>query len=470
MNRTDYKICQCLCCPIGHQMISEYFELFSKLSSNNEFSDDVKPNIDYISDCLGIHGSYKERCEYIKSLPSVQMSQTKAYKTVHNLTEKKDCIKILHDILMSISFLLTGDNPNSVIDYSKIITKKNTSVLFYMNKSVTDAESLLLDNDDSRIIQAAYKKYNKIAKEIEVMANRIGKVNSGEEKKQIRQKIAKLRRTLHHNYYYILKQYCSNKINYHFCNPDYAENGQKYINCKADYFYAISKDLKSYNCLDYNRIKNIKSEYQTIIYQYLTKAPKNFGAILSFIMDYEGITEQDIVNLWGIPVSKIQQYKNNESNPLTKDKLKELGRILLVSEDFLICGAGVNYGNWGIVLNHLRESNEELMSEETKEFIKLLNDSGHYNYAKTITALRKAVQEDIKNLIQLSEDDFNKIITDNPDFFYNDEICVFTNIEDGELYYDYQAMYDNLLHPEEFDVLLSILEKPQPKEEQSNHD
>ncbi len=52
------------------------------------------------------------------------------------------------------------------------------------------------------------------------------------------------------------------------------------------------------------------------------------------------------------------------------------------------------------------------------------------------------------------------------EFFYEENICLYEyeDKDDGEMYYDFNMMYQSALHPEEIDVLISVLEELQAKE------
>jgi hypothetical protein len=74
---------------------------------------------------------------------------------------------------------------------------------------------------------------------------------------------------------------------------------------------------------------------------------------------------------------------------------------------------------------------------------------------------KERIYDRIRTFINPSENDLNKMISENPEFFCEEDFCVFTHEKDGEEYFDYELMYENLIHPEDFDTLLSVLEELQ---------
>lgn len=132
----------------------------------------------------------------------------------------------------------------------------------------------------------------------------------------------------------------------------------------------------------------------------------------------------------------------------------------MVSENVFTCGIGKSYGTWKIAIN-------ENKNEQFKNHLLTDEDINTQNKAKQIKTpyiVREKIFNKIKEFIEQTDDNFNKMISENPEFFCEEDICLFTYEKDGKEYYDYELMYKNLLHPEDFDTLLSVLEELQAQE------
>ena len=113
--------------------------------------------------------------------------------------------------------------------------------------------------------------------------------------------------------------------------------------------------------------------------------------------------------------------------------------------------------------NEINENKNEkfkdalLTSDDMKEIEKTKISSHKRPSFKT----KERIYDRIRTFINPSENDLNKMISENPEFFCEEDFCVFTHEKDGEEYFDYELMYENLIHPEDFDTLLSVLEELQ---------
>lgn len=213
----------------------------------------------------------------------------------------------------------------------------------------------------------------------------------------------------------------------------------------------IELDTASHSVED--NLIDFSPNYKQIVQQYLINSPKQFGAVLSRIMDIQGLTSQKIVKMWSDKeyASKVDRLKKDRNHQLSDLELSSLLKILLVSEDVLKTGSGKIFGNWNDILKTPKES----------EDWEILQNAYNTTKAKSI---KQEINKDICNIIN-HYDDVYSMVKDNPSFFYEDDICVYLCENNDESYYDYQAMCEDLLHPEEFDTLLSILEQQQALQE-----
>lgn len=115
---------------------------------------------------------------------------------------------------------------------------------------------------------------------------------------------------------------------------------------EAQESHELSKEL----CELADRIDKLKEPYHKITLQFIKKIPKNFGRILTDIMDSKEMTEQNIVNFlpkdFRITTSNIQSLKQCKVPSIDKDIITCIARCLLVDESVLYYGYGFSYGNW----------------------------------------------------------------------------------------------------------------------------
>lgn len=197
----------------------------------------------------------------------------------------------------------------------------------------------------------------------------------------------------------------------------------------------ISNTSKANNYFD--RKKKLNSEYQIIIDNYIATAPKHMGNNLTRIMQLQNMSEQDIAKLTDLKANKIQSMMRSKTTELNETELTLICRALLISKSLLFTGTGEVYGNWKDIL--------ELKNENIENVNEMFNQS-----FKTKTEVTNYLRKNIHELIDVSEDTFNKTITENPQLF---------NIETLHLYDNEMEEYEHLLHPEEAETLLAVCEK-----------
>lgn len=269
----------------------------------------------------------------------------------------------------------------------------------------------------------------------------------------------------------------SNISKYDCCDKIYKNNSllsdksiDEFTNCIDRLNEPFKEELQKQTRMNkINEILNHESNIlKSIMCRYLEKAEKNQKKILDFLMKKQGITDTNIaIILYKDPNKKTEienwhKIKDNSTElpPKAKLHLQELLNILLVSEDVLRCGTGKIYGNWKNAINENKNEKFKdalLTSDDMKEIEKTKISPHRRPSLKT----KERIYDRIRTFINPSENDLNKMISENPEFFCEEDFCVFTYEKDGEEYFDYELMCENLLHPEDFDTLLSVLEELQ---------
>ncbi len=430
----------CISCPIAHQVISNYLQfypLYLKYNKADKKEKSEKLNaisdvVNKISDTLKIKGDIEERCEYLGNLCSVTMKEKSSKFNVDTSNTPNCCLQSLNEIIAPVKILFEKRyHYRDKSDIYGLYLKGGEQVILLIN-SYLKRNNIIVSEKNEEFIKNI-KKYNKVVKTLK-----------DEDSEKIK--------GLYINFYKIIDKYCSTpneNLEFKYCSSAYDEY-KMLRDCQSEKFLDYISSLNS--SLDYKRIYNLKDEYIKIIENYIIKTPKIFGYNFSRIMEIQGLTENDIAKLfWDKDtnkISKIQKLCECKEPNLQEDELKLLSRILLVSEDVLYCGTGKIYGNWKLALEQ----------GKNKEF--------QDNYqTKTSRDTTEAIRDKIKEYISLEDKNFEDMIKEN-EFFYEENICLYEyeDKDDGEMYYDFNMMYQSALHPEEIDVLISVLEEMQAKE------
>lgn len=450
------NIKRCLTCPIGHRIIEDFFNLYpilTKKLSKKHLSTDETENKDHyiesISSTLMLSKPYEDNENLIstlalsKKLLSKEVTQ-KQYKNLDNLC----CFYALNNILYPLKLLLQESDPENKT------TKKDSNAYYYQIPAELPKKAI-----DILLIMEEVLEENNQSLESELTSDEEQWSKIFREEAQLDQI-----KELYHKLHNILQSYCTipdGGLKYKFCGTMYSVSNKLGYKCRDCYFEDFQKyisAIQSYHNIS-DDLECLTPDYVKIAQRYLVEAPKKFGAVVSKVMDYQGLTSQKVAKLWNDPkkrASTINGYKENDTHELSDTELNVFLKILLVSEDMLTTGTGKVFGNWNHFIDIPTGSDD----------LKILQE--HYK-TKSVSILKNSINNDILHYI-CNTDDFASMVTANSDSFYEENVCLYSYEVDSEIYYDYQAMYDDLLHSEEFDVLLSVLKKLQSKEEKTNHD
>lgn len=446
MKNTNEKIKRCLTCPVAHKFISEYllfceaYKEFKK--SRGKYKEHLKRSIDKISETLHIEGTYQERLKFLVNLSTPNFEVDKYYPELNQISE---CIKTLHSLIYPLKiFFFKSDYPEEVvIDLKKMNINRLCCVNDVLKKN--KIETATITNEEKKWSDTYLKS--------------LGYTLSNDEYEDdpTDEEIEKAVDT-YNKFRSIIIDYCTNaigKISYEYCNPFFGEYSSL-KNCSEVYINS--------NSLLGLRIFRLKDEYRSIVYNYLEKAPKKFNKILSRVIKYQNLKYSDVAELMNNKIddninvirkkaNSIKSYIENENNKLSDKEKEKLQKILLVSDELLKCGMGEVYGNWNDVLK-----NQSDPAEKTTLF-------KHYQ-TKNYTSTKPKILDDIRELIN-DDSRFEEAKTSSP-FFDKKYVCLYATEDNysGDIAYNYEAMYEELLNPEDFNTLLSVLEESQAHEQE----
>lgn len=396
------KINQCIACPIAHQVISDYLTFYNDYL---EYQKSNKPYDEVIKDEVqGIADTLNFEGSFEEQFDFV-LNLSKAKLSKKGLNEENiECVETIHKIIKSIKSLFysrIGDYEFFVEDCQKHTVEVISKIQTLLNINAVDIKS----------------EWLKIKNLKELQKQNFDKVKNQSIKK-------------YEEYKELVNYYCVNSYNaipYEYSNS----YGRDYRNCKCENFLEYVKKIDNpvIAGFNYERIDKLKEEYQNVVYDFICKTPKRFGQLFKKIKEIQNLNDTEITNsLWedsNKKVSSIDSLLKSAQPELTSEQLKRLSRILLVSEDVLKCGTGISYGLW--------KSTDTL--------------------------------DEISKIVSLSDSDFiDKLKEKN--IYEEKEICVYPKKDEDtkEIYIDYETMYYTALHPEEIDVLISVLEELQAQE------
>ena len=433
----------CLTCPVAHRFIAEYSEYYKKYRGRPKS---------------------QEHDNSVRTLNSIILTLKKKE------TENQYCADNLKTIITIIKEFLDDCDSNDIVLWLDHIGK-------YV-KFLAEIERILDNNKIKTHRITLTKEEKKWSKNF---------VDSYYEDN-----------TFAENTYHKIKKILSiynesiNKITYKRCGKIHANNPlfadikfDDLEECFKKPVRIIKKPVRLNECpIPYDELteQNI-----VILESFLEKSPKKFSHIFKNVLKYyvkdKQISTTDISILYCGDSSKKGLFNNyliskndktecdTNKNDKTKCDKKILSKILLVSEDVLTCGIGKIYGSWKIALN---ENKNKLFQygDDDNDITGVLtkNDIEEYNAKETSThkrismLTREKIFENIKKLISQNDEDFYSMIRDNPDFFFEEDFCAYIYEENDLLYYDYQEMYNQMLEPKSFDVLLSVLLELQESE------
>lgn len=464
---------KCIACPVAHKFLSEYYKFYRfdkersthKSKNKKELDNNIKSSVDKLAKILQIKSNYKLFVEISKDEMNINLSQKENTERNLKYNTKVACVKNLNLIISSLRVLFY-DNKNPIKALS--LFKKDDIILLefieeFLTKNNFEIDDKLTDDEKNWT-----KKY----------LITLG-INNNDEILDIESEKAK---KTYQKFAHILNVYCEKaieKVSYSYCNYIYKNSValnnvdiKQLGDCGRLYFSSVVNSLPKYGTNGIKRIiDNSTSTKRYIICKYLEKAKKYPKHIIDSLMKKQRITDTDIAILLFNNADKKAdieswhktEHKDRELPKQAKLHIKELAKIFLVSEDVLSCGTGKIYGNWKIALDESRNKqfqDELLTADDIKELEKIEIPQ----HRRPSLKVKEQIYNRIRTFINLNENDFNKMISENPDFFSEEDFCLFTYEKDGKEYYDYDLMYENLLHPEDFDTLLSVLEELQAQE------
>lgn len=442
---------KCLACPVAHHFISEYSNFYSYY--RNKFKS-KKPDESF------------NTLNSILSTLGAEQSSVEDMRSIKFDTEIKRTIETNHECCFN--------NIRSIVTLTKELMYSSEEYFISLEqigkqgvKVIAEIEQLLKENEiksGAEPLTEEEKAWSeKFCEHFE---------NDHEKAEDIYLKLSDIFLTYTDNV---------NRIEYKRCSRIHADtpicsdiNFDDLKDCFAQPAY--STDYSNESLIPYSKltIRNIE-----ILQTYLKKAPKKFSYIFNQILNRfdkeERLSASDISYLlYGDNAHRsiYSNYKNgkeSERTQETKEPLKKLARVLLVSEEVLSCGIGKIYGTWKSAIsentNYLFQYGDNhtkglLSQEEIDEFNSKEKSRSH----RISDPTKEKIYQNIKKLISQTDDDFYAMIreySDNEDesknFFRIENFNAFFYEEGGELFFDYQAMYDQLLEPKSFDVLLSVL-------------
>ena len=449
----------CISCPIAHIFISEYRKIknYTKeekktISKNDkkEYKIKIEISVKKLSQLLGI------KLKNMSSIIAYIMKRKSEFEmgTTTNILSKMCCINCITSIIDCFDTI--SENSESLVTDLRLFDKDDIKLFVKLEKFLKrnnivpqnpltkdekswsdDFMNLIYENED--VAEDTYYKFSDLIDDYVTPTSNISK--------------------------------------YDCCDKIYKNNSllsdksiDEFTNCIDRLNEPFKEELQKQTRMNkINEILNHESNIlKSIMCRYLEKAEKNQKKILDFLMKKQGITDTNIaIILYKDPNKKTEienwhKIKDNSTElpPKAKLHLQELLNILLVSEDVLRCGTGKIYGNWENAINENKNEKFKdalLTSDDMKEIEKTKISPHRRPSLKT----KERIYDRIRTFINPSENDLNKMISENPEFFCEEDFCVFTYEKDGEEYFDYELMCENLLHPEDFDTLLSVLEELQ---------
>lgn len=441
---------KCLACPVAHRFISEYSQFYPNYRRKPK-SKQTDESFDTLNSILSTLGAEQSSVKDMRSLNF----DTETKRTIE--TNQECCFNNIRSIVTLTKELMYSSEEYFIS--LEQIGKQGVKV-------IAEIEQLLKENEiksGAEPLTEEEKTWSeKFCEHFE---------NDDEKAEDIYLKLSDIFLTYTDNVNRIEYKRCSR---IHADNPIFSDiNFDDLKDCFAQPTY--STDYSNESLIPYSKltIRNIE-----ILQIYLKKAPKKFSYIFNQILNRfageEKISTTDIAELLFDEKKKkttVEGYldENEKSTELSEQELKKLSRILLVSEEVLSCGVGEIYGTWKIALNERKNKLFQygdnhikglLSQEELDEFNSKEKSRSHrISYPTT-----EKIYQNIKKLISQTDDDFYTMIREysgnedeSKNFFHIENFSAFFYEECGELFYDYQAMYNQLLEPKSFDVLLSVL-------------
>ena len=433
----------CLTCPVAHRFIAEYSEYYKKYRGRPKS---------------------QEHDNSVRTLNSIILTLKKKE------TENQYCADNLKTIITIIKEFLDDCDSNEIVLWLDHI-RKHVKFLAEIER--------ILDNNKIKTHRITLTK---------------------EEKKWSKNFVDSYYEdnTVAENTYHKIKKILSiynesiNKITYKRCSKIHANNPlfadikfDDLEECFKKPVHIIKKPVRLNECpIPYDKLteQNI-----VILESFLEKSPKKFSHIFKNVLEYyvkdNKISTTDLSMLYYGNNTKRNIFNNiqkgniqngdiqNRKYDTTNLNKKKLARILLVSEDVLTCGVGKIYGTWKIAINENKnklfqygDNSKNITGVLTEKEIAEFESKEKSRHTRIADDTKEKIYEYIRQFIDKSDDDFYSMIRDNPDFFIEEDFCAYIYEENDLLYYDYQEMYNQMLEPKSFDVLLSVLLELQESE------
>lgn len=405
----------CISCPIAHIFISEYRKIknYTKeekktISKNDkkEYKIKIEISVKKLSQLLGI------KLKNMSSIIAYIMKRKSEFEmgTTTNILSKMCCINCITSIIDCFDTI--SENSESLVTDLRLFDKDDIKLFVKLEKFLKrnnivpknpltkdekswsdDFMNLIYENED--VAEDTYYKFSDLIDDYVTPPSNISK--------------------------------------YDCCDKIYKNNSllsdksiDEFTNCIDRLNEPFKEELQKQTRINkINEILNHESNIlKSIMCRYLEKAEKNQKKILDFLMKKQGITDTNIaIILYKNPNKKTEienwhKIKDNSTElpPKAKLHLQELLNILLVSEDVLRCGTGKIYGNWKNAINENKNEKFQdalLTSDDMKEIEKTKISPHRRPSLKT----KERIYDRIRTFINPSENDLNKMISENPEFF-----------------------------------------------------
>lgn len=461
----------CLRCPVAKQLISEYKIYYTtmqrfglgeatakayrrerkeKIFVKKELPEQVVQSVDRISSILNIKGTIEERINYLNQLRNLNNKYSSISNGINGIDKNIDTYKTIQVKLCDCALMLH-------------IVCANIKPLFEMNDNNLDK---VTDSGESIILLMG-----QYLNECGIKCN-LSKIKKTQNYDNVRE-IFEIKKSNYNIYSEIFYKYCNTEnqfFKFEYINPlliKYVSNKNipcdKLKNCEHQLFL---ENIEKYHPTKFitNRINNLRGDYLEIAEKFLLDVPKKLTLTLSHLKILQNLSYKEIgVLLWNkkeITSRPIQSYCEDEHRKVPDEEINRLAKILLVSEDVLRRGYGKIYSDWEEILENPATSDKinKIIDKETHP-IELTSDTDK------ILLLLNQSDEDFYKMIEPYEEDINLYLRKFTEEELKNEYIVIEDIDDDlKYYYDYETMYKTALHPEEIDVLISVLEELQAQE------
>ena len=454
----EERIKQCLYCPICHKTLRLFFasnKVWEKPSKRVSLTETDSKVIVKLGNLLLLSGSVEEQWEILYNLTQSPKTKGRNKERMGGAEENEmDCFYILNRILFELRSLYTVPSDRDSKFFAEQILRKISKASYTILQEIYNLECKINSEGDQIAQQKAShanlnKWFNTISEfKVSGTLSRCFSKHTIPEKEYIlaSKELGDL-----------LKRYCQLNIkgmptlSYRYCSNKYINRlkgdfKDKFIDCQAAYFLTISEQIPSpkskASLIGTTSLANNTSPFAEIYEEYLRYAPKHFGNNLKKVMEIQGVEIKDVSSL-------METKSPNEISALcgcrtpnrNKQYIHRLARCLLVSDEVLVSGTGKSYGTW-----------KDVLSPDG------LNTIKEHIGSRTPKSTEIWTRNQIRDWVNLSDCDFEKLMIDNSEFFLEEPFCAYEIKEDGEIFLDYPSMVKNLLHPEEFEVLKQVLE------------